>query len=93
MDNRVIHIETKIGDWAVSLAFGAQSVPTSAEATSYYVYVENVDSAYQRALKRGAIPLSAPTDRGHAERSAKVRDQSGNVWRLYTFKQPPVNPF
>jgi uncharacterized glyoxalase superfamily protein PhnB len=90
VENGKSHVETKVAilmdDWTVSLDTAAYS-PNSAVNTSFFVYVENVDAAYARALARGAISLAAPQNKPHRERSAKVQDSVGNTWTLYTFKR------
>jgi PhnB protein len=53
---------------------------------SIYVYVPDVDAAYARALKQGAISLSVPEDKPYQERSAGVRDSFGNVWWMSTYR-------
>ncbi|MDQ1488320.1 MAG: PhnB protein [Actinomycetota bacterium] len=47
-----------------------------------YVYVDDADEAYQRALAAGATPLEAPLDTPYGDRRAMVRDPFGNVFQL-----------
>jgi PhnB protein len=54
-----------------------------------YVYVEDVDAAYNRALEFGAAPIAAPEDKPYQERGAGVRDLFGNIWYIATFKPSP----
>ena len=44
-----------------------------------YLLVENVDEAYQRALKAGGKAVSAPADRDWGDRVAYVADADGHV--------------
>lgn len=88
MGKKAPHVETKIGDWVLSMEFGNQELDRSTK-TVFFVYVDNVDAAYKRALERGAISISQPQDKRYDERSAKVKDLLGNTWRLYTFKNRP----
>src|SRR5216684_7901253 len=53
------HIESKIGDSAIVLEVNEPPYPTATSA-SVYVYVDDVDAAYKRAIGAGAIPLTAP---------------------------------
>ncbi|HNP18352.1 MAG TPA: hypothetical protein PKL31_07965 [Fulvivirga sp.] len=48
--------------------------------TTYYLYVEEVDSMYKRALQHGAKSEFAPTDMPYDDRQAGVIDPSGNYW-------------
>jgi len=49
-----------------------------------YVYVEDVDGTYQRALKAGATPLEEPQDLEYGDRRAMVADPCGNMWQIAT---------
>jgi len=45
-----------------------------------YVYVDDADHTYQRALAAGAVTLEEPLDTPYGDRRAMVRDPFGNVW-------------
>jgi uncharacterized glyoxalase superfamily protein PhnB len=45
-----------------------------------YLYVPNVDAAYQRALKAGATSVMEPADQFYGDRSGGVKDTAGNQW-------------
>jgi PhnB protein len=47
-----------------------------------YVYVEDADVAYRRALDAGAASLEEPLDTPYGDRRAMVRDPWGNVWQI-----------
>jgi PhnB protein len=78
------HVQAKIGDSVVVLS---AMEPPYAEATraSIYVYVENVDAAYERAIAAGGSSLGIPSDRPFQERTASVKDAFGNIWYLATY--------
>ena len=80
------HIETKIGDSIVVLEVGD---PPHAGGTraSIYVYVEDVDAAYKRALEAGATSVGAPSDKPYQERSAGIKDSYGNTWYIATYRE------
>ena len=45
-----------------------------------YLYVPDVDAAYQRALKAGATSIMEPADQFYGDRSGGVKDAAGNSW-------------
>src|ERR1700686_9269 len=79
-----VHIETKIGDSIVGLEVGEPPHPGGTRA-SIYVYVEDVDAAYKRALEAGATSVSEPSDKPYQERGAGIKDSYGNIWYIATF--------
>lgn len=76
------HVELRIGDGVVVLEIG-ESFPAATQA-SVYVYVPDVDVAYQRALEAGAASLAEPEDKPYHERGAGVKDSFGNTWWIAT---------
>jgi PhnB protein len=81
------HVDAQIGDSAIVLA---AMDPPYKEATkaSIYVYVEDVDAIYQRAIAAGANSLNPPTNRPWQGRMAGVKDSFGNIWYIETYKGP-----
>ncbi len=51
-----------------------------------YVYVENSDRIYARAVKAGATVIDEPTDTPWGDRRSTVRDPWGNTWQIATRK-------
>lgn len=47
-----------------------------------YVYVDDADAAYERALAAGASSLEAPVDTPYGDRRAMVADGFGNVFQV-----------
>lgn len=47
-----------------------------------YVYVDDADRTYVRALAAGAVSLEAPLDTPYGDRRAMVRDPAGNVFQV-----------
>ncbi len=79
------HVQAQIGDSVVVLS---AMEPPYVEATrsSIYVYVDDIDATYERAIAAGASSLSKPTDRPFHERNAGVKDAFGNTWYLATYR-------
>jgi uncharacterized glyoxalase superfamily protein PhnB len=55
-----------------------------ARNTFLYVYVENTDKTYRRALEAGALTIEKPVDMPNGDRRATVRDPWGNIWQSAT---------
>ena len=45
-----------------------------------YLYVPNVDAAYQQAVKAGAASIMEPSDQFYGDRSGGVNYPAGNSW-------------
>jgi uncharacterized glyoxalase superfamily protein PhnB len=71
--------EVRIGD---SLVMVTQAGQRDLFPAFLYVYVEDADGAYQRALGAGAVSLEEPRDTPYGDRRAMVRDPSGNVFQI-----------
>ena len=52
-----------------------------------YVYVEDADATYGRALAAGAKSLEAPVDVPYGDRRGMVADAWGNTWQIATHKK------
>ena len=81
-DGSVLHAKISIGDSVIEMgeAHGQfQHMPTT-----FYLYMENVDAAYTRAMLAGATSISAPADQPYGDRVAGVTDFAGNVWYFAT---------
>lgn len=86
-DKNGAHIEVKIGDSLIALALGDHSHVDSKWLTrsSVYVYVDDVDAVYQRALQADATSLQEPMDKPYQERNAGFKDTFGNIWWISTY--------
>jgi uncharacterized glyoxalase superfamily protein PhnB len=47
-----------------------------------YVYVDDADAAYQRALDAGALSMEEPLETPYGDRRAMVRDPFGNIFQI-----------
>ena len=88
-DGRIMHAEVQIGDAKVML--GEPHAPWTPMPSSLYLYVEDADATYQRALAAGATSLMEPIDQFWGDRHGGVKDPSGNYWWISTRKEevPP----
>jgi len=81
-DGRVSHAEVKIGDSIVMM--GEPTGESKSMPCMIYLYLEDTDAAYERALEAGATSLRAPTDMFYGDRNAAVTDRVGNQWWIAT---------
>jgi PhnB protein len=78
------HVEAKIGDSMIVMEVCDPPHPSGTPA-SIYVYVDDVDAAYARALAAGATSIAAPENKPYQERAAGVKDSFGNIWYIATY--------
>ena len=81
-DGTVGHAALRVGDSVIELADVSAEWP--AMPCALQVYVPDADAAYQRALKAGASSLLPPATQFYGDRTASVRDSSGNNWYIAT---------
>ena len=49
-----------------------------------YLYVDDADDVYQKALKAGGTSVMEPADQFYGDRNGGVRDPLGNLWWIAT---------
>ncbi len=88
-DNKTVqHAEIKIGDSIIMLAEPTPEYPEIKPTTcGMYVYVNDCEKVYEKALKKGGISISEPTDYPHGDRYGGVKDFTGNIWWIVTHKR------
>jgi PhnB protein len=77
-DNTVMHAELNIGDSLIML--GQAGGQWKALNAALYLWVDNVDEVYAKALAAGASSQSAPEDKPYGHRNAGVVDTCGITW-------------
>jgi PhnB protein len=89
-DNRVGHAELELGDSVIMLAdefpdMGARGPKTiGGSPVSILVYVPDVDTVFDQAVKAGATAREEPADKFYGDRSATFEDPFGQVWNVAT---------
>jgi PhnB protein len=73
--------ELRIGD---SMLMVSRPIERRVTTAFLYVYVEDVDVVYRRALDHGATALEAPRELPYGDRRGMVEDAWGNVWQIAT---------
>ena len=81
-DGAVGHAEVKIGDSSVMM--GEPMAKWQPMPATIYLYVEDADAVYHRALAAGATSVSEPADQFYGDRHAGIKDPCGNLWWVAT---------
>jgi PhnB protein len=76
------HAKVRIGSSVLEM--GQAHAEFQPMPTTVYLYVEDCDDLYDRAVSAGAMSLSAPADQPYGDRNAGVQDPFGNTWYLST---------
>ena len=71
--------ELRIGDSVLMISSTAER---EAFAAFLYVYVDDADATYERAVAAGATTLEAPQDTPYGDRRAMVSDPDGNIFQI-----------
>src|SRR5262245_22679259 len=82
-NGRIANVRVQIGTsrFMVSEASGEGFPPTRG---AYYIYVENADATYGKALAHGATKIMEPLDMPYLDRQGGVTDPFGNIWWIST---------
>jgi PhnB protein len=89
-DGKIMHAELKIGDSIVMLAdefpqYGAVSPETvGGSCSGLHIYVQDVDAAFDRAVKAGASTEMPVSDMFWGDRYGKLKDPFGHKWSIAT---------
>ena len=84
-DGTISHAELKIGDSIVMM--GEANEQSKPMPTMLYVYVEDVEAAYRRALQAGAKTVRELKDEFYGDLAGGVSDSFGNQWWIATHKE------
>ena len=86
----IAHAELKIGESIFMLSdempgqLCESPLALGGTAVGFYVYVENVDEAFERAVSAGADVKRRVQDMFWGDRTCEVTDPSGHIWTLAT---------
>jgi PhnB protein len=92
-DGKVMHAELRIGDSILMLAdefpqFGSLSpLSTGGSGMGLHIYTEDVDAAFDRAVKAGAKVDMPVADMFWGDRYGKLADPFGHKWSIATHKR------
>jgi PhnB protein len=89
-NGKVAHAEIKIGDSHIMLADENPQIGAYApkhfggSPVSILIYVEQVDTVFQRAVSAGAKAVEQPTDKFYGDRTSSLTDPFGHSWYVHT---------
>ncbi|HWF07274.1 MAG TPA: VOC family protein [Bryobacteraceae bacterium] len=72
----VPHAAVRIGDAVIEMGEG----PSQRAPSGFFMYVEDVDAVYARAVAAGATGVRPPANQSYGHRDATVRDLYGYTW-------------
>jgi uncharacterized glyoxalase superfamily protein PhnB len=68
--------------WGESVLLVSDTETRTAQTACLYLYVPDVDAAYERAVEHGATSIEVPQDVPYGERRAIVQDPWSNIWQV-----------
>ncbi len=76
-ENLIMHAEICIGDSVIMFADATEQFKQ--QSAGMFIYVDDCDTVYQKAIANGAISAREPESQEYG-RSAGVKDAFGNTW-------------
>ena len=86
-----IHAEVRIDDSMVMIGGGA-ALRRPPMPTGIHLYVKDVDTVYERAVRAGGTSMYEPIEQAYGDREAGVKDLSGNHWYIATSRSTQYRP-
>ena len=77
-DGTIMHAEIEVGNSLLMLGQAGEN--WKALSAALYLWIPNVDTAYERALSAGGTSQSAPENKPYGHRNAGVVDRNGITW-------------
>jgi PhnB protein len=81
-NNRIANIRIRIGTSTFMISEAERGFKPTQGA--YYIYVENADETFKRAVFHGAQKILEPMDMPYKDRQGGVTDPFGNIWWIST---------
>jgi PhnB protein len=92
-DGKIGHAEIQIGDSRIMLGSESPQMVSHSPETlkgtpvGIFLYLEDVDASFKRAVGAGAKELQPPQDMFWGDRYGKLIDPFGHQWHLATHKE------
>lgn len=87
----IAHVEIEVGDSVIMLGeempepeWGSSPHTLGGTAVGFYIYVKDVDDAFDRAVSAGAAIKHSLENAFWGDRTGTVTDPSGHMWTLAT---------
>lgn len=90
---KIGHAEIILGDSIIMLAEEASSngfpspIALGGAGAAIFLYVQDVDAMFSRALNAGATAILPVTDQFYGDRVGTLKDPFGHVWSIATHKE------
>jgi PhnB protein len=79
----IMHAEIMIGECTIMFADATDTYKT--QTTGLFIYVDNADERYKKAIEAGATIITTMSDQAYG-RSGGVTDPFGNSWWITSIK-------
>ena len=76
---RLVESETRLNDKLCLVCCGTSAI--------FKLFVDDADSAFQRAVDAGATPMFPPSDSFYGDRVGHFLDPSGHIWPVSSVKE------
>lgn len=87
-DGSILNAQVQVGDSMVLIGQAPKERPADQLMPAMlYMYVENVDAVYRKAISAGAKSIIEPRDQFYGDRVGAVKDLAGNQWWIATHKE------
>jgi PhnB protein len=87
MNGRIANVRIRIGTSTFMISESSEE-NLKAMKGAYYVYVEDADATFARAVQHGATKIFDPMDMPYQDRQGGVTDPFGNIWWISTHLVP-----
>ena len=81
-DGRVANCRLRIGTTSFMTSAGGEGFPPM--PVMHYIYVEDADATFAKALAHGATKIMEPANMPYEDRQGGVIDPCGNTWWIST---------
>jgi PhnB protein len=81
-NDQIVHSTVTVGNSIIMICDAMDNMEP--QPGILYVYLENADEVFQKALQAKAIKIHEPTNEFYGDRAGAVKDEWGNVWWIAT---------